>query len=135
MICTDPLMSALEVIRAYSKRWAVEPLFYALKHHWGLNVAWEQSRNVLIRWVTILAAGYAINQMLAYTDPVLIGDLARPAPWRHKGEITAGIIRSSLDRLLRQVNVIGLVTMKSAQFGADNPPAVGPNDTAAREAA
>ena len=135
LICTDPLMSALEVIRAYSKRWAVEPLFYALKHHWGLKDAWEQSRNALTRWVTILAAGYAINQMLAYTDPVLIDDLARPAPWRRKGEITAGIIRSSLDHLLRQVGVIGLVTMKSAQFDADNPPAVGPNATAARQAA
>ena len=135
LICTDPLMSALEVISAYSKRWAVEPLFYALKHHWGLKDAWEQSRNALTRWVTILAAGYAINQMLAYTDPVLIGNLARPAPWRRKGEITAGIIRSSLDHLLRQVGVIGLVTMKSAQFDADNPPAVGPDATAARQAA
>ena len=58
LICTDPLIPALDVIRAYSKRWAVEPLFFALKHHWGLKDAWQQSRVALIRWVTILAAGY-----------------------------------------------------------------------------
>ncbi|MEI7607645.1 MAG: transposase, partial [Rhodospirillaceae bacterium] len=120
LICTDPMMPALDVIRAYAKRWAVEPLFFALKHHWGLKDAWEQSRLVLIRWVTILAAGYAINQIMAYSDPALIGDLARPAPWRRKGEITAGIIRSGLDRLLRQVGVIGLVTMKSHQIDPAN---------------
>lgn len=135
LLCTDPLMPALDVIRAYAKRWAVEPLFYALKHHWGLKHAWEQSRQALIRWVTILAAGYAINQMLAYSDPVLIGDLARPAPWRRKGEITAGIIRSNLDRLLRQVGVSGLLAIKSQKIGPENPPPGGPTDVAALNAA
>ena len=120
LISTDPLMPALEVIRAYAKRWAVEPLFFALKHHWGLKDAWQQSRLALIRWVTILAAGYTLNQIMAYSDPALVGDLAQPAPWRRKGEITAGIIRTGLDRLLRQVGVTGLVTIKSQQKDAAN---------------
>src|SRR3954465_14659260 len=37
-----------------------------MKHGWGLKDAWQQSRQVLMRWVTILAAGYALGQMLAY---------------------------------------------------------------------
>jgi hypothetical protein len=135
LICTDPVLPAIDVIHAYAKRWAVEPLFFAIKHHWGVKDAWQQSRKALIRWVTILATGYAINQMLAYTDPVLIGDLAQPAPWRGKGKITDGIIRSGLNRMLRHVGVIGIVTMKPQQINAKNPPAGGPTDDAALDAA
>lgn len=86
----------------------MEPLFHALKHQWGLKDAWQQSRRTLIRWVTILSAGYALNQILADSDPARIGDLARPAPWRRKGEISAGLIRTGLDRILRQVGVTGI---------------------------
>src|SRR3954471_21440110 len=51
--------------RTANSGWAVEPLFAAMKHGWGLEDAWQQSRQVLMRWVTILAAGYALSQMLA----------------------------------------------------------------------
>lgn len=135
LICTDPLIPAIEVIRAYAKRWAVEPLFHARKHQWGLKDAWQQSRRTLIRWVTILSAGYALNQILAYSDPALIGDLARPAPWRRKGEISAGIIRTGLDRILRQVGVTGIVTAKSQQIDAATLPVGCPTDAAALSAA
>jgi hypothetical protein len=69
LLCTDPDLPATEIITSYAKRWSVEPLFAAMKHGWGLKDAWQQSRQVLMRWVTILAAGYALSQMLAYTDP------------------------------------------------------------------
>src|SRR3954451_7185635 len=69
LVCTDPDLPATEVITSYAKRWSVEPLFAAMKHGWGLEDAWQQSRQVLMRWVTILAAGYALGQMLAYADP------------------------------------------------------------------
>ena len=48
-----------------------------------------------MRWVTVLAAGYAINQMLAFTDPARLAGLAEPAPWRAPGTRTAGLIRGS----------------------------------------
>jgi DDE superfamily endonuclease len=57
LICTDPALSALAVISGYAKRWAVESLFRNLKHGFGLKDAWQQSRQVLMRWVTVLAAG------------------------------------------------------------------------------
>src|SRR5437763_3178445 len=101
--CTDPDLPATEVITSCAKRWAVEPLFAAMKHGWRLEDAWQQSRQVLMRWVTILAAGYALGQMLAYTDPARTPGLVTPAPWRSPGTRTAGLVRAGLARLLRGV--------------------------------
>jgi hypothetical protein len=78
LICTDPSLPALDVITSYAKRWAVEPLFKDLKHGWGLKDAWQRSRQGLMRWVTILGVGYALTQMLAYTNPAHLEGLARP---------------------------------------------------------
>jgi len=103
LLCTDPDLPATEVITSYAKRWSVEPLFAAMKHGWGLKDAWQQSRQVLMRWVTILAAGYALSQMLAYADPACTSGLADPAPWRPPGTRTAGLIQAGLARLLRGV--------------------------------
>src|SRR3954471_8899863 len=103
LLCTDPDLPAPEVVTSYAKRWAVEPLFAAMKHGWGLEDAWQQSRQVLMRWVTILAAGYALSQMLAHADPDRTPGLASPAPWRPPGTRTAGLIRAGLARLLRGV--------------------------------
>ena len=103
LVCTDPDLPATEVITSYAKRWSVEPLFAAMKHGWGLKDAWQQSRQGPMRWVTILAAGYALSQMLAYADPARTPGLATPAPWRPPGTRTAGLIRAGLARLLRGV--------------------------------
>jgi hypothetical protein len=73
----------------------VESLFRNLKHGFGLKEAWQQSRQALMRWVSVLAAGYAINQMLAFTDPAHLAGLAEPAPWRAPGSRTAGLIPPS----------------------------------------
>jgi len=113
LLCTDPALPATEVITSYAKRWSVEPLFAAMKHGWGLKDAWQQSRQVLMRWVTILAAGYALNQMLAYADPARTPGLASPAPWRPPGTRTAGLIRAGLARLLRGVGPPALVSATS----------------------
>src|SRR4051794_20017670 len=103
LVCTDSDLPAPEVVTSYAKRWAGEPLFAAMKHGWGLKDAWQQSRQVLMRWVTILAAGYALSQMLAHADPDRTPGLASPAPWRPPGTRTAGLIRAGLARLLRGV--------------------------------
>jgi hypothetical protein len=103
LICTDPALSAPGVISGYAKRWAVEALFRNLKHGFGLKDAWQQSRQALMRWVTVLAVGYAIPQMLAFTDPVRLAGLAQPAPWRAPGTRTAGLIQAGIARILREV--------------------------------
>ena len=71
------------------------------------------SRQVLMRWVTILAAGYALNQMLAHTDPARIPGLADPAPWRPAGTRTAGLIQAGLTRILRVVGLPALMALTS----------------------
>ena len=105
LICTDPALSALEVISGYAKRWAVEALFRNLKHGFGLKDAWQQSRQVLMRWVSVAAAGDAIAQMLAFTDPAGLAGLAEPAPWRAPGTRTAGLIQAGIARILREVGL------------------------------
>jgi hypothetical protein len=106
----------------------VEPLFAAMKHGWGLKDAWQQSRQVLMRWVTILAAGYALGQMLAYADPARVPGLADPAPWRPPGTRTAGLIQAGMARLLRVVGLPALVAAIPPEFrpgdgrGTSRPP-------------
>jgi hypothetical protein len=116
LVCTDPDLPATEVITSYAKRWAVEPLFAAVKHGWGLKDAWQRSRQVPMRWVTILAAGYALSQMLAYADPARVPGLADPAPWRPPGTRAAGLIQAGLARLLRVVGLPALVAAIPPEF-------------------
>jgi hypothetical protein len=123
LLCTDPDLPAPEVVTSYAKRWAVEPLFAAMKHGWGLKDAWQQSRQVLMRWVTILAAGYALGQMLAYADPARTPGLASPAPWRPPGTRTAGLIQAGLARLLRGVGPSALTPAiwRKSDLRSDRP--------------
>jgi DDE superfamily endonuclease len=128
LICTDPALSAQVVISGYAKRWAVESLFRNLKHGFGLKDAWQQSRQVLMRWVTVLAAGYAINQMLAFTDPARLAGLAEPAPWRAPGSRTAGLIQAGIARILREV---GQPAFTAAIWGKIGATAAGTNGSSA----
>jgi DDE superfamily endonuclease len=118
LICTDPTLSAAVVISGYAKRWAVEPLFRNLKHGFGLKDAWQQSRQVLMRWVTVVTASYAINQMLAVTDPARLAGLAQPAPWRAPGSRTAGLIQAGIARILREVGRPAFIAAIWGKIGA-----------------
>ena len=135
LICTDPDLSAITVITSYAKRWSIEPLFAAIKHGWGLKDAWQQSRQVLMRWVTILAAGYALNQMLAHTDPARIPGLADPAPWRPAGARTAGLIQAGIARILRVVGLPALMALTSPQSNLQDVHAAPVLSSAASKAA
>lgn len=87
-----------------------------MKPGWGLKDAWQRSRQGLMRWVTILAAGYALNQMLAYTDPARIPGLANPAPWRPPGTQTAGLIQAGVARLLCVVGLPAFIAAILSKF-------------------
>jgi hypothetical protein len=118
LICTDPALSAELVISGYAKRWAVESLFRTLKHGVGLKDVWQQSRQALMRWVTVLAVGYAIPQMLAFTDPARLAGLAQPAPWRAPGTRTAGLIQAGIARILREVGRSAFIAAIWGKIGA-----------------
>jgi len=109
LICTDPGLPATEIITGYAKRWSVEPLFAAIKHQWGLKDAWQRSRQVLMRWVTLVAAGYALSQILAHLEPARLPGLADPAPWRPPGTRTAGLIQAGFARILHAVGLPALI--------------------------
>jgi hypothetical protein len=118
LICTDPALSAQLVISGYAKRWAVESLFKNLKHGFGLKDAWQQSRQALMRWVTVLAVGYAIPQMLAFTDPARLAGLTQPAPWRAPGTRTAGLIQAGIARILCEVGQPAFIAAIWGKIGA-----------------
>lgn len=118
LICTDPALTAPVVISGYAKRWSVESLFRNLKHGFGLKDAWQQSRQALMRWVTVLALGYAIPQMLAFTDPARLAGLAEPAPWRAPGSRTAGLIQAGIARILREVGRSAFIAAIWGKIGA-----------------
>jgi hypothetical protein len=107
LICTDPGLPATEIITGYAKRWSVEPLFAAIKHQWGLKDAWQRARQVLMRWVTLVAAGYALSQILL--DPARLPGLADPAPWRPRDTRTAGLIQAGFARILHAVGLPALI--------------------------
>ena len=135
LLCSDPDLAATEVITSYAKRWSIEPLFAAMKHGWGLKDAWQQSRQVLMRWVTILAAGYALSQMLAYADPARSSGLAAPAPWQPPGTRTAGLIQAGLARLLRGVGPSAFVPVTSRKSDLPTSRHAGKRASAAAKAA
>jgi hypothetical protein len=56
---------------------------------------------------------YALNQMLAHTDPARIPGLADPAPWRPAGARTAGLIQPGITRILRVVGLPALMALTS----------------------
>lgn len=116
LLCTDPTLPPLEVIRSYAKRWAVESLFRSLKHQWGLKDAWQRRRQVLMRWVTVLAVGFALNQILAFSDPAQLDGLAQPAPWRAGVSLTAGIVRDGLGRIFGAVGLTGVLDRIAAKI-------------------
>jgi DDE superfamily endonuclease len=135
LICTDPNLPALAVITAYAKRWAVEPLFKDMKHGWGLKEAWQRSRQGLMRWVTVRAVGYALTQMLAYTNPARLAGLARPAPWRRPGTQTAGVIQAGIARILRELGLPAFIAAMSAKIRVDIRHSGGPSPPMPAEAA
>src|SRR6201986_2847340 len=97
-----------------------------------LKDAWQQSRQALMRWVTVLAVGYAIPQMLAFTDPAHLAGLAEPAPLRAPGTRTAGLIQAGIARILREV---GLPTFIAAIWGKIGATASGTSGSSAPSAA
>jgi DDE superfamily endonuclease len=135
LICTDPDLPALDVITAYAKRWAVEPLFKDMKHGWGLRDAWQRSRQGLMRWTTLLGVGYALTQILAYTDPARLAGLAEPAPWRPPGTQTAGVIRAGIVRILRGMGLPAFIAAMSAKIRSAAWHASGPSSPIAAQAA
>src|SRR3954454_6689930 len=54
LLSTDPTLSALAIVEAYSGRWTIEPLFRDLKTVDGLGAMWQRGRTALLRWLHLV---------------------------------------------------------------------------------
>jgi hypothetical protein len=135
ILCTDLSFSAARILLAYGKRWSIEDLFNQLKNRWGWKDTWQQSRQVLHRWSQILAASYALPQLLALREEELATTLANSAPWRAKQPVTAGRIRLGLARIFRNVDIRALWHLKSGKFRPPDSPPCADHPPSLRDAA
>lgn len=116
MLATDTNLSADEVLSHYEKRWTIETMFNQVKNNWGWKEAWQQSRQVLHRWIEILSLGYAIPQLLALQRGPEVDYLANFAPWRAKQPVTAGRVRLGLKIILEHFRIRAWWNPKSRIF-------------------
>lgn len=116
LLTTRTDMTGLDIIKAYAKRWSIEPMFHQLKNRWGWNETWQQSRQVLHRWVQVISIGYALVQLLAYWKESTPKEIILDVPWRKSAPVTAGLVRLKLERNLRHVAVREWWDVKSRIF-------------------
>ena len=122
ILSTDISLSAARIILHYGRRWSVEDLFNQLKNRWGWKETWQQTRQVLHRWVQILSISYAIPQLLVLLDDAKVKTLASFSPWRLKQPVTAGRVRQGLQRFFGHVNIRAMWNPKSGKFGPQKWP-------------
>ena len=122
ILSTDISHSAARAILNYGRRWSVEDLFNQLKNRWGWKETWQQTRQVLHRWVQILSLSYTIPQLLVLLDDAKVKTLASFSPWRMNQPITAGRVRQGLQRFFGHVNIRAMWNPKSGKFGPQKWP-------------
>ena len=117
LLSTDARLTAEEVVSSYALRWNIESLFHQLKQAWGLKEAWQQTRQTLHRWVHVTMFGFGLVQLLNVVRGSDVVTLCCHSPWRKETSVTAGLIRTGLQTLFRQVNVRSLWDRKRQKFG------------------
>ena len=120
LLATEADLRPEVILKAYARRWPIEPLFNQLRHGWGWLEAWQQSRQVLARWVQIGFVAYALAQLLVLKGGDHLAALTQLTPWRQDRPVTAGLVRLALQRILSQVNLRAWWDPKSRKF---QPPA------------
>lgn len=98
-ISTSVEMDAEQVLRAYSGRWPIEPMFHQIKHAFGCRHLWQQKLRPLLRWMHIKLAGYALLQLLTVCQNKACLNISR-LPWREADTTTAGMMRLALSRII-----------------------------------
>jgi len=117
ILCTDTKHQPETILKLYAKRRTIEPMFNQLKNHWGMDTLWQQSRQVVSRWLQIVSISYAIPQMLVHLGEDQVKSLMIHTPWRSKHPVTAGRIRLGLRRILGHFAVRSWWNPKSRIFG------------------
>ena len=117
LLSTDPAMSAVAVVEAYSNRWTVEPLFAALKLSDGLGAMWQRGRTALLRWLHLVQIGRALLVLLtAKAEPQTLA-LLRVGGWRRTATLTPGLVKEALTRRFRDCEAFRLAPTTRAKSG------------------
>lgn len=116
LLATNIHLTAADVLLHYEKRWSIETMFNQVKNNWDWKKAWQQSRQVLHRWIQLLSLGYAIPQLLALQRGSQVDFLANFAPWRAGQPVTGGRVRLGLKIILSHFRIRDWWNPKSQKF-------------------
>src|SRR5829696_2195589 len=117
LLCTDLDLSAPAVVEAYAQRWAVEPLFAALKLTDGMGAMWQRGRRTLLRWLHLVQIGRALLVLLtARAEPEVLA-LLRVGGWRRPATLTPGLVKDALARRFRDIQAFRLVPATHKKTG------------------
>ena len=103
-ISTNTSHTGLEVLRAYARRWPIEPMFNQLKHTFGCCRLWQQKLRTLLRWMHLKMAGYALLQLLTICKNQACLNISR-IPWRSPDTVTAGMVRIALSKIIPRFTI------------------------------
>jgi DDE superfamily endonuclease len=117
LLSTDTELSAPAVVEAYAKRWAVEPLFAALKLTDGLGAMWQRGRTALLRWLHLVQIGRALLVLLTARAELQTLALLRVGGWRRAATLTPGLIKEALAHRFRDFAVFRLVPAMCGKSG------------------
>lgn len=117
ILSTDTQLHPEMILKHYAKRWTIEPMFNQLKHSWGLSSVWQQSRQVLSRWVQIVSISFAVPQLLVNLGDEKVKQLMIHTPWRKDDPVTAGRIRQGLIRIFGHFSIRSWWNPKYRKFG------------------
>lgn len=105
LLSTDPSIPAERVIKTYGRRWWVESMFHDIKHRFGLHNAWQQSRQSLARWTTLISLAYGLPRLMALWLGPQRGAQIYPIPWRRLRPVTAGWVATGIAEYFRHIDV------------------------------
>jgi hypothetical protein len=131
LLCTDPDLPAPAVVEAYAQRWAVEPLFAALKLTDGRGAMWQRGRTALLRWLHLVQIGRARLVLLtARAEPEVLA-LLRVGGWRGPAAPTPGLVKDALARRFGDIEAFRLVPATRKKTGPPRGPGPPVNDATA----
>lgn len=120
LVSTDAAMDAEQIIQDYALRWPIEPMFNDLKNAWGLSQAWQQSRQVLHRWVQIIQVGFGLLQLASAQPAGSMPDALSTCPWRPDKPTTPGNIRRGIQDIFRHFRIDEWWDKKSQKITVPN---------------
>jgi len=121
ILSTDLTLTPEQIIKLYTRRWKIEPMFNEIKHAYGVASAWQQTERSLHRWVTMLCVSYSLTRMLSAIFHNKSGHALVPIiPWRNRKIVTAGIVALGLKIFFRHFSFSSLWSSKYKKLILEN---------------